>query len=50
MKMQKGFAQDVERVFLKVRNIVEIADKNEINKFIMKNNCKNFINNEVSNI
>ena len=48
--MQKVFVQDVEQDFLKVRNTVEIADKKEINKFIMKHNCKNFINNEVSHM
>ena len=47
MKLLKVFAHVVVRVFLRVKNIVEIADKNEISKFIMNNNYKNFINNEV---
>ena len=46
MKIYKIFAQDVVQGFLKVKNIVETVDNSEISKFIMKNNYKNFINNE----
>ena len=37
MKIKRVSVLDVDQAFLKDKNIVEIVDKGEQNKFIMKN-------------